>query len=414
MQKIFKKIIFSTLLIFTLFPLISFAQVGAGEGKNASAISTGGAEKVSDTTASLNGSILSNEEFPLETLIRVYFRYSSKVNFPPVFCNDIFGSEMKATNEIEIGLSTEGAITFTKEISDLEPDTTYYFCAVGSNKNYIRYGEVKSFVTRVSSLAGMSVTTRTATVVDQNSVYLNGFYNTTLPSSTWFEFRKKDNQSNFLDKQSKVGKNTADYVWSNKVGEENHNGNTNGNISHLLQGLSKNTTYQYKTAIKGNSGANIIYGDIFEFKTSETGSYYEGGGYEDPTPTEDLTLGQTATPPIDAVVHYHEGIEHVFVRQIMGNMKLAKTFGYKDGMNLQNFAWTTADFFARIFGYVRSDGKEIRVSIPDIAAYRLELSNGDLTVYEYYDGIIVNIQSMTEVLRSVYGYEYYYKKKITN
>lgn len=125
---------------------------------------------------------------------------------------------------------------------------------------------------------------------------------------------------------------------------------------------------------------------------------------------QNLTLGQKATPPVDAIVRYHEGIEHVFVRQIKNNTDLRESYGYKEGMNLDAFAWDLADLLARTFGYVNSSGKEIRVSKPDIAAYQLYMNNGILTVYEYYDGVIVNIQKMTEFLRNKYDYEYYFKK----
>ena len=128
------------------------------------------------------------------------------------------------------------------------------------------------------------------------------------------------------------------------------------------------------------------------------------------TDPSNLKLGDTATAPDLAIVHYHEGIETVFARQIVANKILAKAYGYQDGANLQNFAWYLADLFARTFGYVNSSGKEIRVSKPDIAAYQLYMDNGILTVYEYYDSKIVNIQKMTDVLRSNYEYEYYFKK----
>jgi hypothetical protein len=109
-------------------------------------------------------------------------------------------------------------------------------------------------------------------------------------------------------------------------------------------------------------------------------------------------------------VRYHEGIEHVFVRQIMANAELAESYGYQSGGNLQTFAWDLADILARTFGYVGSNGKEIRVSQPDIAAYQLYMRDGILTVYEYYDSVVVNIQRMTEALRNKYEYEYYFNK----
>jgi hypothetical protein len=69
-----------------------------------------------------------------------------------------------------------------------------------------------------------------------------------------------------------------------------------------------------------------------------------------------------------------------------------------------------ADVLAKAFGYVSASGKEIRVSKPDVAAYELQLTNGDLTVYEYYNSKIVNIQKLSNTLRGKYFYEYYFKK----
>ncbi len=124
-----------------------------------------------------------------------------------------------------------------------------------------------------------------------------------------------------------------------------------------------------------------------------------------------LVLGQTATPPNDAIVRFHEGIEHALQRQIVKNKALATRYGYTEGQDISRFAWSTADFFARIFGYVNKNGKEIRVVKPDIAAYELQLRGNKLTIYEYYDNKIVNIQQLTDALRSNYDFEYYFQKR---
>jgi hypothetical protein len=124
-----------------------------------------------------------------------------------------------------------------------------------------------------------------------------------------------------------------------------------------------------------------------------------------------LTLGQTATPPVDATVHQAEGIETVLARQIIAKQETASAYGYDQGTNLQAFAWNLADVLARSFGYVNSAGKEIRVSKPDVAAYEIRLEGGKITIYEYYNKKIVNIQKMSSAVRSNYYYEYYYNKK---
>jgi hypothetical protein len=129
------------------------------------------------------------------------------------------------------------------------------------------------------------------------------------------------------------------------------------------------------------------------------------------TDPSNLKIGDYATPPELAIVRYHEGIETVLQRQIVADTTLAKNYGYQESADLQNFAWNLSDLLAKTFGYVNSSRKEIRVSLPDIAAYQLYTNNGILTIYEYFDGKIVNIQKMTDALRSKYEYEYYFNKK---
>ncbi|MFA4975598.1 MAG: hypothetical protein WC839_02255, partial [Candidatus Paceibacterota bacterium] len=126
--------------------------------------------------------------------------------------------------------------------------------------------------------------------------------------------------------------------------------------------------------------------------------------------TTPLKLGQTATPPWDAIVRYHEGIETVLMRQIMGDITFAKMYGYKEGNDLQTFAWDLSDAFAKKFGYINTDRKEIRVSVPDRAAYQLQLIGDKLTIYEYFDYKIVDVRNLTTVFKSTSGYEYYFQK----
>jgi hypothetical protein len=365
----------------------------------------------------------------------VYFRYSP-LEKPPIFCNDLYGSRMKATNEVVVSGKTP--LTVSSTVTGLLPNTTYYYCIVNSTNDKLpTYGGVQSFTTNLTPSTtnpnkNLSITTNIANVVSSTSAYLNGFYNST-PSSdvteTYFLLKKEGVwQTQQLDlKQRESGKA--------------------GSISYLLTGLSPNTTYQFKAIIKrlnitihggvstfatnSNNIVNIGTGGGVGYQSSCTNTVGDlnctgsGGMLLDPTPNtgtgtietgidttnpENLVLGQIATPPADAVVRYHEGIETVFTRQIIANPELARTYGYQDGANLQTFAWNLSDLLARMFGYVSSSGKEIRVTEPDIAAYQLYIVNGILTVYEYYDSKIVNIQKITDVLRNKYYYEYYFQK----
>ena len=141
-----------------------------------------------------------------------------------------------------------------------------------------------------------------------------------------------------------------------------------------------------------------------------SGGVWSNGVWTGGSCSGSLTLGQTATPPSDAIVRYHEGIETVFARQISRDIEFAKKYGYQEGADMQTFAGEFAHLLAQMFGYVDESGREIRVSLPDIAAYQLQVVGNKLTVYEYYNGKIVDIRNITSVFKSASGYEYYFKK----
>jgi len=465
MKKNIKKIIIIIgviLIIFTISTSVSTAY----------SVITNEATNITETEATLSG--VAGSAGTKEKQVG-YFRYST-ATFPPVFCNDIYGSDMEATNEVCLSYDQNCSIfvnittTFKIKVDDLLPNTTYYYCAVSSDKTQINYGNVKSFTTKPkandsnSLNSSVSITTKPALVVNENSAYLNGFYNSLYSSETYFEYRK-----NYEKNINSIIKAPTQYMpvpeintglggslmgglhtfsvpkiytgltsggsistpelltppsintpisetnngWT-KVNTQNHNIG-NGTLNFLLTGLSSNTNYQFRAVIKTTSNetetGSIIYGNILTFKTSQTKNVFQGDVSNENNNQTPLTLGQKATPPVDAVVHYLEGIENVLARQIIANSDIAKKYGYKEGADLNAFAWNLADLLARKFGYVNSKGKEIRVSKPDIAAYELRLSSGGLTVYEYYNNKIVHIQKLSSILRNKYNYEYYFNKK---
>lgn len=481
MQKNIKKIIISTGIISIMFaiPFSVFAITN---------VLTGTATNITDTQATLSGSAN-----PSGVSTSGYFRYSAITpgKISPVFCNDIYGSDMKATNEVNLN-SGYSSMVFKTNVTGLLPNTTYYFCAIASNKNEINYltGGVNSFTTNNSdgtnntNNSKTSITTKPALVVNQTSAYLNGFYNSISSSETWFEYKKKyEKETGGLATQYSgptasmsgfgsptpfsgiVGSlstptlltpysgmiasitdpslitsysgpagilstptllipysgptasmSTTNNGWIKVDGKSRSGGS--GTLSFLLTGLSPNTEYQYRAGLKTVSGGIIgpsIYGNILTFRTTSTSSVSPGsvssGNGNGTNNNEPLTLGQTATPPFDALVHYKEGIETVFVRQIIANSDIAEKYGYVQGTDLNTFAWNLADLLARKFGYVNSSGKEIRVSPVDKAAYQLRMEDGNLTVYEYLNSKIIHIQKLSSTLRGKYNYEYYYNKR---
>jgi len=366
----------------------------------------------------------------------VYFRYSD-MEVPPVFCNDIYGNNMVSTKDIPLdpNLSNQN---FDQTINNLKESTIYYYCAIVSNKNKIAYGEVNSFQTPpCPTCKKTTVTTAEAVVPNQTSAWLKGTYSSTVPIKTFFEY-KKDTSTNEIS----IGGNSQSKDFWTKINssEQAHHSNSYGNLSFLLSGLTPGTKYNFRlTAETTKLPLEITNGNTMNFTTKSSGTsglvfvpetsplgavelnnILNPGGAFGQSATNlngttlvqngEATLGQIATPPADAVVRYHEGIEIVLVRQIMANPDLAKRYGYVEGANLENFAWNLADLFARIFGYVGENGKEIRVTVPDMAAYQVLLVGNKLTIYEYFNNRIVNIQSMTESLRNTYEYEYYFRK----
>jgi hypothetical protein len=415
-------------------------------------VNTTDATNITTNTAILNG--LGGEISPDSLPITAYFRYS-ETSIPPIFCNDTYGINMISTGDISLVDPTTNTpdpypTPFHQQITGLSPDTTYYYCAIISTKKDIAYGGSSIIKTFHTSPLATTITTLNATQVNSNSVHLNGSYSSVKNVETYFEYEP-------------FGGSASGTVWQ-KVGDESHAigtyNNLYGNLNYTLSGLSPNTKYVFKTVAVDNSGT--IEGSTLNFTTSADngsgngvgsgggtggdnggnsgGDNGSGGSSENTCPsgwtgfypsctppqygdggsvgtgnigivnTPVLKLNQVLNPPTDAVVHFQEGIETVFARQIVDDVSFAKMYGYQDGANIQSFAWNLSDQFARAFGYVNSSGREIRVSKPDVAAYQLQFTGNKLTVYEYYKNKIIDIRDLTTVFKNASGYEYYFKK----
>ncbi len=456
-------------------------------------VSTEGYSTVTGLPCTFGAPVLS---FPLTA----YFRYS-QAKIAPIYCNDIYGTNMKATSDIKLN-DIYTPQSFYKKITGLTPDTTYYYCAIISNRDKIAYGGtniVKEFHT---SPLHTTATTKTASKISSTQAYVTGSYSSGQDVKTYFKYKevtlKKENISffekikNFVanlvvkkvlaqQKVSPINDSGVNSSWKTTPVQEHLVGKHSsvyGDVGATLTGLKPKTNYVFVLVAEEIKTGNIKEGGISSFTTmsapvSNSGSIRnnstptqqhsvnleEGGGtsgggsgigsyhswieFESENENESgsgggnswgngwsggnswnsnanswnygingapTKIGDTAIPPDLSLVRSQEGIETVFTRQIMASQALQNYYGYESSQNLYIFALDLADALARVFGYINEDGKEIRVSFPDVAAYELRLNGNILTVYEYYAGKVVNIQSTTQNFKNKSGYEYYFQK----
>lgn len=199
------------------------------------------------------------------------------------------------------------------------------------------------------------------------------------------------------------------------------NGNTQTFITNSEVTISRNGASNVVTFKDANGNTQTItirdgegqITNVGGVRTTENGNTTLRGGRTNVLDNRTgPKLGDKLTPPNDAIVRYHEGIETVFTRQIMHNLAFARLYGYQDGTDLQTFADTLSHTFAKeYFGYINADGLEVRVSKPDVSAYELRQVGGVLTVYEYYENVIVDIRNTTTIFKNKNPYEYYDRRR---
>ena len=206
---------------------------------------------VTDTTAVLQSEV----EGPAT---HSYMRYSP-LDKPPVFCNDVFGSQMKVTPDMAGG---GGTIT----IVGLRPGTRYYYCAIASNSEEISHGfkgHVKYFDTKPCETCPQTeVDTYPAIVLSPFSATLRGEYGTTKIATTWFEYREAE------------GFSGGGWI---PVGEEVRAPNTYSKFNYLLKDLEDDTEYLFRAVAESEDG--LFYGDTLSFKTFTEDEFGDFGGW---------------------------------------------------------------------------------------------------------------------------------------
>jgi len=175
---------------------------------------------VTQTTATLNGkggsSIEPTTELNSKALLKGYFRYST-AEISPIFCNDIYGTNMVSTKDIILNDNSDitkeknaknkntnyyngidnttfnktvYSNSFSQDITGLKPDTKYYYCAIISNRNDIAYGGVSIIKNFNTNPLETTIETKDATKITPTTATLNGSYSAVKNVKTYFEYQE--------------------------------------------------------------------------------------------------------------------------------------------------------------------------------------------------------------------------------
>jgi hypothetical protein len=232
----------------TLGPVLSFTTP-VTEG--APSVVTLAASGISTTAATLNGSAN-----PAGSATTGWFRYATT---SPSSCNDTFGVRHPASGGSALGAG-DVAVSYSRALTGLTPNTTYYFCAIAQNTIGTSVGTVLSFTTPASDPTAPSVETAAATAIASTSATLNGAANPNGDATTgWFRYATTSPSScndSFGVRHPASGGSTLGA------------GTSSVPYSLPLSGLTPNTTY-YFCAV-GSNAQGTAFGSLLSFTTAPT------------------------------------------------------------------------------------------------------------------------------------------------
>ena len=221
--------------------ILSFTTNSGGTTGNAPAVITQSASGVSDTSATVSGTV-----DPKGDQTTYWFEYGTTQSLGSL------------TTYLSAG-NGSGAQTYTAPLNFLSSNTTYYYRIDARNSYGTSQGSILSFTTTGGGGGGCTtpyVQTQSASNVYQNSAQLNGSVNSNnCQTNYWFEYGTSWSLGNTTSNQSA--------------------GSSNGqmNISSYISGLNYNSTYYFRAVAQNNSG--ISYGSILSF-TTNGGNYCNG------------------------------------------------------------------------------------------------------------------------------------------
>jgi hypothetical protein len=230
--------------------MLNFVTTGGGGYGSMPFVSTNSASNVNNYSATLNGAVNPNG-----TNANAWFEYG-----PTQFLG-------YTTNFQSVG-NNNNLNTISGYLSNLNPNTTYYFRAVAQNQYGTSYGTILSFNSSGTGAGNQPlIITKTATYVYQNSALLNGSVNPNGAITTaWFEYGQTMNLGTVTNSQPMSG------------------GNVYVDFSSAVTGLQTGTTYYYRAVAQNSYGTT--YGTILSLTTT-------GGGYVPAAPSTPRVIYQT-------------------------------------------------------------------------------------------------------------------------
>ena len=209
--------------------ILSFTT-SAGQEGNAPIVQTQPATNITTTSATLNGTVNPNGAATM-----YWFEFGTSQSLGSSSPQQNAGSGTSAT-AVSIG------------VTDLTPNTTYYFRVVAQNVNGTVQGAILSFTTTSggSTCTAPSVLTTAPTNVSATSVTLNGSINPNGSLVTyWFEYGTTNS-------------------FGNSTNQASVSGNNYQSVSATIYNLSANTTYYFRL-VGQNSCGNTVQGSTLTF-----------------------------------------------------------------------------------------------------------------------------------------------------
>ena len=194
---------------------------------------------VTTSAATLNGRLDSGEN------VNVSFHWSTSSS---VNCSN--GNVANGPN------SLDAVANFSKNISGLSANTTYYYVACGSTSNDSDQGDRKQFTTP-NNTPNVSVQTLAEGTVTPNSAVLNGRLTQGTNATVWFAINTSTNV------QCGLGSQTVPVSGTYSTGQF---------FNVTKTGLSPNTTYWYRAC--ASQGGVPASGGLESFTTPNNNTYY--------------------------------------------------------------------------------------------------------------------------------------------